>query len=43
MGSLRGRWKDAVWRDDTDLLDIWKWKVAVRKRKCLKTTVEAMA
>ena len=32
MGGLR--WKDAVWRDDTDLLDIWKWTVAARKRKC---------
>jgi len=44
MGSLRGRRKDAAWRDDTDLLDIWKRKVAARKRKCWrKKTVEAMA
>jgi len=33
MGSLRSRWKDAVWRDDTDLLDIWKRRVATRERK----------
>jgi hypothetical protein len=42
--SIRGRENNAVLRDDTDLLDIWNWKVAARKRKCWrKKTKEVMA
>jgi hypothetical protein len=44
MGKPTGRWKNAVWRDDIYLLQIWNWKLAAKKRECWrKKTGEAMA
>jgi hypothetical protein len=32
VGKPSGIWEDAVWRDGLDLLQIWNWQAAARKR-----------
>ena len=31
--KTRGRWKDDVWWGVVDLMQIWNWKAAARKRE----------
>jgi len=33
VGKPRGRWEDAVWKEDLELLQIRNWKAAAGKKE----------